>query len=441
VNGSKARTAAITGLEAIAILIPRYAGVENVYLGKGDEVSTDLRNAIVELYVNILDYQIEVARYLAHSAFQRFAKAAFRPGDWDDRLKKIKLSDDECKSLINVCDARFVRHDVGMMKDMIKRLDNSIEQQISAIVMSRNLVAWDPGPNTDIDYLSVLYSGSHGRASSFRIPLADIENDEQLFRMIQRHFALRQHPLWKWEVRHPAISLAPLAWYDVQKIEYVKVWYGLRFVASRTDRALQFMPSGSLHAKYAISPTPTVTGSVPAEIRLSAWHHPIDDNSTRCLEELHGILNDSQRWGLLIVEGFSVTNFSRSMFISIGLCFIVGMAADDFGYTVGRSLRMSFLGFLAQVLFLGILPHPASTDVVREEITFHRLATWGLCILAALFSVTFGHMVSDNLRRSFNACVMIVLLWVLVPHPPLRNLIEKTTDMLRVLIRSFAIPG
>ena len=226
VNALKGRGAAITGLEAIAILIARYAEVENVYLDNGGEASETLRNAIVELYTNILEYQIEVARYFAQSAFQRFAKATFQPGDWDDRLQRIKSSDDDCKSLITVCDAAYARSDVCMMKDMLK-LDNGIQQQISAILMSRNLVDWDPGPNTDAHYLSVLYSGKHGQASSFRIPLADIEDDEQLFRRIQRDFASRQHRLWKREVRQPTISLGWIDWYDVQKIEYVKVRYDL----------------------------------------------------------------------------------------------------------------------------------------------------------------------------------------------------------------------
>jgi len=233
VNALKGRGAAITGLEAIAILIPRYAEIEKVYLSNGGEASEELRNAIVELYTNILEYQIEVARYFAQSAFQRFAKATFQPGDWDDRLQRIKSSDDNCKSLITVCDAAYARSDVCMMKDMLKKLDNGIQQQISAILMSRNLVAWDPGPNSDANYLSVLYSGHHGLASSFRIPLEDIENDEQLFHRIQRDFASRQHRLWKREVRHPTISLGWIDWYDVQKIEYVKVRYDLGHWALR----------------------------------------------------------------------------------------------------------------------------------------------------------------------------------------------------------------
>jgi hypothetical protein len=241
VNALKGRGAAITGLEAITILIPRYAEVEKVYLGNGEEASEELRNAIVELYTNILEYQIEVARYFAQSAFQRFAKTTFQLGDWDDRLQRIKSSDDDCKSLITVCDAAYARSDICMMKSMLK-LDNGIQQQISPILMSRNLAAWDPGPNTDVHYLSVLYSGHLGRASSFRIPLADIENDEQLFHRIQRGFASRQHRLWKLEVRHPTISLGWIDWYDVQKIEYVKVWYDLGHWALRLTNFVSSCP-------------------------------------------------------------------------------------------------------------------------------------------------------------------------------------------------------
>ena len=167
------------------------------------------------------------------------------------------------------------------------------------------------------------------------------------------------------------------------------------------------------------------------------WHHPPNDDSTRCLTELRGILNDSQRWGLLIVEGFSVTKFASGTLLTIGLCCLIGMAANDFGRTIGGSLRVSFIALLGQVLFLGGLSHPICRDFVREELTY-RLATIGLCTLAALLSDAVEHMVDDVLRWSFNACNMIVLLWVLLPHPPLRLLIEKTSRLLQNAIRSLA---
>lgn len=225
VNGSEDRNALVTGFEAITILIPRYAEVEAIYLDSDDESSDrrQLRNAIIELYANVLDYQIEVARYFATNSFGHYARAVFKLDDWNDRLQKIKDSDDKCKSLITVLDARFARSGVYMLRNGLNDLDESIRQQIAEITVSRNIVDWDPGPNTDPGHLSVLYGGSQGRASSFRIALADIQDDEQLFKCIRATYALRQHPLWRREVTHPIKPLVWLRWYDVQKIEYVKV--------------------------------------------------------------------------------------------------------------------------------------------------------------------------------------------------------------------------
>ena len=170
------------------------------------------------------------------------------------------------------------------------------------------------------------------------------------------------------------------------------------------------MPSGSSYAKYEISPPPTIARSVPAETRLSTWHYPTDDNSRRCLHELQDILNDSQRWGLLIDQGFSMNKFTRSMFITVGVCVIVGMVADDLGRTVGGTLRVSLLTFLGCVLFFGLLPHPGYMDILRDKLGPRKFVFWGVVMLGGAVSQACEHMMSDTLRRGFNAFLIISLL-------------------------------
>jgi len=83
----------------------------------------------------------------------------------------------------------------------------------NAAVVRRRVARWGAG------WQPLL--GGPGLAQTTRT--RPIENDEQLFRKIQEGYALRQHRFWRWEARKPTISLALLAWYDVQKLSYVKV--------------------------------------------------------------------------------------------------------------------------------------------------------------------------------------------------------------------------
>ncbi|GFF61348.1 hypothetical protein IFM51744_10657 [Aspergillus udagawae] len=78
-------------------------------------------------------------------------------------------------------------------------------------------------PNTDPGYISILYGGFRGRAGSFRISLADIKSDKQLFLQMRAAYAKRQHRLWRRDLPHPWQSLAWLSWFDVKRLEFVKV--------------------------------------------------------------------------------------------------------------------------------------------------------------------------------------------------------------------------
>jgi hypothetical protein len=195
------------------------------------------------------------------------------------------------------------------------------------------------------------------------------------------------------------------------------------------------MPGGFSYAKYEISPPPTITRPVPAETRLSTWHYPMDDDSRRCLYELQDILNDSQRWGLLIDQGFSMNKLIGSMFITIGVCVVVGMVADDLGRTVGGTLRVSFLTFLGFVVFFGLLPHPGNMDVLRDKLGPRKFVFWGIVMLGGVVSQVCEHMMGDVLRRAFNAFLIISLLVGLLPHPLLRACVRATLHIPLALVR------
>jgi hypothetical protein len=105
-----------------------------------------------------------------------------------------------------------------------------------------------------------------------------------------------------------------------------------------------------------------------------------------------------------------MNKFTRSMFITVGVCVIVGMAADDLGRTVGGTLRVSLLTFLGCVLFFGLLPHPGYVDILRDKLGPRKFVFWGVVMLGGAVSQACEHMMSDILRRGFNAFLIISLL-------------------------------
>lgn len=147
-------------------------------------------------------------------------------------MQRIEDSDRQCRYSMVICEATFTITSRESLRKMLTQLDDGINQRIADITSSHSVVEWNPGPTTDPGYVSVLYGGFRGRAGSFRISLADVESDEQLFIQMRVAYAKRQHRLWRRELSHPWESLAWLSWFDVKRLEFVKV-------VQRNSRSIQ----------------------------------------------------------------------------------------------------------------------------------------------------------------------------------------------------------
>ncbi|GIJ84919.1 hypothetical protein Asppvi_003770 [Aspergillus pseudoviridinutans] len=230
VNNSEAREKATADIENVAVLIPRYKQVEKVYLESATlenehepSVKSHLHQSVVDLYSNILTYQIELARYLQRGSFILIVQDVLQLNEFGGLMQKIKDSDKKCQDWMEVYDATLADHNRDKLRIQITQLDDRINQLIADITSSRSVVEWNPGPNTDPGYVSVLYGGFRGRAGFFRISLADIESDKQLYLQMRAAYAKRQHRLWRIDLPHPWKSLAWLSWFDVKRLEFVKV--------------------------------------------------------------------------------------------------------------------------------------------------------------------------------------------------------------------------
>src|SRR5690349_2322552 len=96
----------IGGLEHIASLIRLYDIRTHLRCGTAAD---EYRNAITQLYSQILEYQASMGCHLSHNSMVRGMHSISRPGHWMNSLKKIANADQYCQkheALLNKEDER-----------------------------------------------------------------------------------------------------------------------------------------------------------------------------------------------------------------------------------------------------------------------------------------------------------------------------------------------
>jgi hypothetical protein len=223
-NDADQHNTAVTGQDAIASYVLCYKRYEALYLKKCD---ADLRKAMVQVYVHILEYQAMAAHYFSLGAFGRWARNIPKIDDWTGQFQKIRLSDERCQALLRPIVIDDQRKDIFNMGERIEqhfmRIQNQIQQQgVSSLIDEPDVrIPAEPGDG----HLSVLYGQFQGRASLFKVPILNVENDYELFHRIRIAHMSRYHPLYRpndgCTIRY--LTLNWLQWYSVRRIEYVKV--------------------------------------------------------------------------------------------------------------------------------------------------------------------------------------------------------------------------
>lgn len=104
-NDSQQRTIVTNGLESIAMLIRRFAEVENIYLRKTrHRLSEDLEEALCTLYCHIREFEArsicQFDRNTAHQTGRNIVKA----DGWQDILTAIEKSETTCNILTRIID-------------------------------------------------------------------------------------------------------------------------------------------------------------------------------------------------------------------------------------------------------------------------------------------------------------------------------------------------
>ncbi|MCJ1264872.1 hypothetical protein MMC22_004747 [Lobaria immixta] len=96
-NSSKQKEAMLTGLKFITDLLRLYKIREELYLQAANEPAhPDFVKATVELYTDILEYQVRLILYFSRSSVKRGIQGTFEWDDWSGMLKRVQNSDAKC---------------------------------------------------------------------------------------------------------------------------------------------------------------------------------------------------------------------------------------------------------------------------------------------------------------------------------------------------------
>ena len=126
----------VEGAESIARMIGRYAVFEQIYLRRTSKASTELENALVQLYSTILMYQSKAKHFFDENMAKRIIRSAFVTEDEMGRLAKRM---DVEESIVDRCAATLNTENQASINDSLEAL--SIDQdenyaQLKALLQS-----------------------------------------------------------------------------------------------------------------------------------------------------------------------------------------------------------------------------------------------------------------------------------------------------------------
>ena len=109
----------VEGAESIARMLVRYAVFEQIYLRRTSKASTELENALVQLYSTILMYQSKAKHFFDENTAKRILRSAFVTEDEMGRLAK-KMDVEE--SIVDRCAAALNTENQASINDSLEAL-------------------------------------------------------------------------------------------------------------------------------------------------------------------------------------------------------------------------------------------------------------------------------------------------------------------------------
>ena len=100
------------------------------------ELKRSFRTKTVDLYAQILEYQIRLAKYLGHSGFCRFFTDLVVTDDWNAMLMNVKDIEGSIKNYLSTHDSSTLKE----IHDRVSNLQGQTEQVLESVRVSGILI-------------------------------------------------------------------------------------------------------------------------------------------------------------------------------------------------------------------------------------------------------------------------------------------------------------
>lgn len=170
-NDSEQHSAALDGLAQVSPIVARYTEVEVMYIQeKGSRLEKEFEKCIVDLYAEVLKYQVAAACHCKSSTFQRFLRALPKLDDWSGMIGNIKEKDSVCRKMMQIFDTQdqklvnfrlqsLAERNDEMMKSFLHTLKGIAEEQRKE---NTRITGWICRHVAGRDHQSILVHGKMG---------------------------------------------------------------------------------------------------------------------------------------------------------------------------------------------------------------------------------------------------------------------------------------
>ncbi|KAJ9372842.1 hypothetical protein DTO282E5_2569 [Paecilomyces variotii] len=143
-NNEAQRTSLLDGLEYISTTMHSFTVTERIYLaGTLTKATSDLKRAIIDVYVPILEYEVRALSYFNKNLLKRFGRNAFKFDDWNGIIDKIKSYETHCNTFITVSDIECRQDQAQRVQLLLEELDRRNDALI------RETITWR---KNDLEY-------------------------------------------------------------------------------------------------------------------------------------------------------------------------------------------------------------------------------------------------------------------------------------------------
>ena len=133
-NDSEQHSAALSGLAQVSPIVARYTEVEVMYIQeKNSRLEKEFEKAIVNLYADVLKYQVAAACHCKSSTFQRFLRALPKLDDWKGMIESIREKDAVCRKMTRIFDTQNQRLVNFRLQSLAERNDEMMNEFLQTL--------------------------------------------------------------------------------------------------------------------------------------------------------------------------------------------------------------------------------------------------------------------------------------------------------------------